>query len=184
MAALQDITVRTIAGEAAALRDYAGQVCLVVNVASKCGLTPQYEGLETLYRHYRDQGFVILGFPTNDFGGQEPGTEAEIAAFCETNYAVDFPLFAKIRVTGPEKHELYATLTRAQPHAASTSGDDLRARLAGHGLTPNPEPEILWNFEKFLFGRDGEVVARFAPDTVPNDPALIAAIERELASAP
>jgi glutathione peroxidase len=178
-AALQDIPVKTITGEEAALRDYAGQVRLVVNVASKCGLTPQYEGLEKLHRQYRDQGFTVLGFPANDFREQEPGTDAEIAEFCRLNYSVDFPMFAKIQVTGADKHPLYAALTEAEPHATSTSGDAFRARLAAHGIA-NAEPEVLWNFEKFLINREGEVAARFAPDTAPDAPALIEAIEREL----
>ncbi len=178
--ALQDIPVRTINGEEASLRDHEGEVRLVVNVASKCGLTPQYEGLEALYRRYHDQGFAVLGFPANDFGAQEPGTEAEIAQFCDLNYGVSFPMFAKIQVTGPDKHPLYAALTEAEPHAVDTGGG-FRARLKGYGMTPNPEPELLWNFEKFLIGRDGTVVARFAPDTAPDDPALAAAIEQALA---
>jgi glutathione peroxidase len=181
MAALRDIPIKAITGEEGALRDYAGRVLLVVNVASKCGLTPQYEGLETIYRRYREQGFAVLGFPANDFGNQEPGAEAEIADFCRSIYAVDFPMFAKIQVSGMDKHPLYAALTRAHPHATSTTGSALRARLESHGITANPEPEVLWNFEKFLIGRDGEVAARFAPDTAPDDPALIAAIEQALA---
>jgi glutathione peroxidase len=179
MSPVYDIRVRTITGDEVALREYAGKVLLVVNVASKCGLTPQYEGLEALFRTYRDQGFAVLGFPANDFGAQEPGTDPEIAAFCSTKYDVDFPMFAKIGVVGPQKHKLYETLTQAQPTATSTGGD-FRARLAGYGMTPNPEPEILWNFEKFVVGRTGDVVARFTPDTAPNDPALIAVVEREL----
>lgn len=178
--AVEDIPVRTITGEDAALRDHAGKVRLVVNVASKCGLTPQYEGLEKVYRRYRDEGFEVLGFPANDFAGQEPGTEAEIASFCELNYSVSFPMFSKIKVTGDDKHPLYAALTGAKPDAVSGSGDDFRARLRGYGMTPNPEPEVLWNFEKFLVGRDGNVVARFTPDTAPDDPAVTAAIEDAL----
>jgi glutathione peroxidase len=179
--ALQDIALKTLAGEGATLSDHAGQVLLIVNVASKCGLTPQYEALQSLYRDYRDRGFAVLGFPSNDFRGQEPGTEAEIAAFCQANYGVDFPMFAKIRVVGEDKHPLYEALIRAQPQATSPSGGAMRDRLTGHGIAPNPEPEILWNFEKFLIGRDGAVVARFAPDTAPNEPGLVQAIESALA---
>jgi glutathione peroxidase len=179
MTPVYDIQVKTITGEEITLGDFAGKVLLVVNVASKCGLTPQYEGLEALFRNYRDEGFLVLGFPANDFAGQEPGTEDEIATFCSTKYDVDFPLFAKISVVGEPKHPLYETLTAAQPTAAG-SGGDFRARLKGHGISPNPEPEVLWNFEKFVVGRGGDVVARFTPDTAPNDPALIAVIEREL----
>lgn len=180
-ASLQDIPVKTIKGEETTLRDLEGKVRLVVNVASKCGLTPQYEGLEKLYQRYRDQGFVVLGFPANDFREQEPGSDEEIAAFCQTNYSVDFPMFSKIKVTGEDKHPLFAALTQAQPRAISANGDAMREKLAGFGIETAPEPELLWNFEKFLISRDGEAVARFAPDTAPDDPALVAAIERELA---
>jgi glutathione peroxidase len=181
MTAVTDIPVETIDGKTASLGDYAGKVALVVNVASKCGLTPQYEGLEALYRNYRDKGLVVLGFPANDFGAQEPGTNEEISNFCTTNFAVDFPMFAKITVVGPEKHPLYKALTAAQPKAQG-GADAFRERLKGYGMTPNPEPEVLWNFEKFLIGKDGKVVARFAPTTAPNDPALVGAIESALAA--
>ncbi len=180
MTTIQDIPLKTIAGAEDNLANHAGKVLLVVNVASKCGLTPQYDGLEKLHAAYRDRGFEVLGFPANNFGAQEPGTDAEIAEFCSLTYDVDFPLFSKISVVGEDKHPLYAALTEAQPVATSTNGGDMRERLAGYGIKPNPEPEILWNFEKFLVGRDGEVIERFAPDTVPDDPALVAAIERAL----
>jgi glutathione peroxidase len=183
MSDIETIPVKTIAGEEQTLAAHGGKVRLVVNVASKCGLTPQYEGLEALYRRYRDRGFEVLGFPANDFGAQEPGTEAEIADFCKTTYEVDFPMFAKIKVVGEDKHPLYAALTRAVPEAASSNGGGMRERLKKHGMTPNPEPEVLWNFEKFLLSRDGRVVARFAPDMTPDDPMLVSAIERELGEA-
>lgn len=179
MNAIQDIELETIRGERSSLADYDGQVLLVVNVASKCGLTPQYEGLEALYERYKEQGFVVLGFPANDFAGQEPGTNEEIAAFCTGNFGVAFPMFGKITVAGPDKHPLYRELTAAMPETSNDSSG-MRARLAGHGLTPNPAPEVLWNFEKFLIGRDGQVVGRFAPDTAPLDEVLVTAIEREL----
>jgi glutathione peroxidase len=179
--AVTDIPLETIDGKPASLGDYAGKVALVVNVASKCGLTPQYEGLEALYRSYRDKGLVVLGFPANNFGAQEPGTNEEISNFCTTNFAVDFPMFAKISVVGPDKHPLYQALTTAQPKAQG-GADAFRERLKGYGMTPNPEPEVLWNFEKFLIGKDGKVVARFAPTTTPNDPALVGAIESALAA--
>ena len=180
---LQRIPLKTISGEDASLADYAGKVLLIVNVASKCGLTPQYEALESLYEKYADRGLVILGFPANDFGAQEPGTDAEIADFCTTNFSVAFPMFSKISVVGPDKHPLYAALIDAEPH---TKGDTagMRERFKGYGITPNPEPEILWNFEKFLVGRDGTVKGRFAPATTPDDADLVAAIEAELAAAP
>jgi len=178
MTELQQIPLQTIDGGAATLADYAGRVLLVVNTASKCGLTSQYEGLETLYTKYKDEGFAVLGFPANDFAGQEPGSDAEIATFCETKFAVDFPMFAKIAVTGEAKHPLYAALTEAQPAAANSEA--FREKLKGYGMTPNAEPELLWNFEKFLIGRDGNVVGRFSPDMVPSDDVLVSAIEREL----
>jgi glutathione peroxidase len=179
MTALSDIPLETIAGKTGSLADYAGQVLLIVNVASKCGLTPQYEGLEALYEKYKDEGFAVLGFPANDFAGQEPGTDAEIADFCTTNFGVAFPMFSKITVAGPDKHPLYRELTAAMPETSNDSSA-MRQRLAGHGMTPNPAPEVLWNFEKFLIGRDGAVVGRFAPDTDPHDDALVSAVEREL----
>lgn len=176
--AIQDIPLKTIDGAETSLADYAGKVLLVVNVASKCGLTPQYAGLETVYEKYRDQGLVVLGFPANDFAGQEPGTDAEIATFCESQFNVEFPMFAKIPVVGPDKHPLYAALTEAQPEAADTQS--FREKLKGYGMSPNDAPEVLWNFEKFLIGRDGTVVARFSPDTAPDDDRIVTAIEREL----
>jgi len=179
---IQEVPLKTITGDPKTLGDYAGKVLLVVNVASKCGLTPQYEGLEKLYADKRDKGLVVLGFPANDFGAQEPGAEAEILDFCTTNFGVEFPMFSKIVVTGADQHPLYKALTSAYPKATSTSGNDFRARLRGYGLTPNPEPGVLWNFEKFVIGKNGDVVARFAPDTTPDDPALLAAIDKALAA--
>jgi glutathione peroxidase len=178
---LQSVPIDTIAGGPTSLAEYAGRVLLVVNVASKCGLTPQYEGLEALYERYNDQGLEVLGFPANDFREQEPGTNEEILEFCQSTYAVKFPIFAKVSVTGQDKHPLYEMLTAAVPHA---SGDPEahRERLRGFGIPTNEDPEILWNFEKFLIGRDGTVLARFAPNLVPEDPALIAAIEDALAA--
>lgn len=178
--ALQQIPLKTITGADASLADHAGKVVLIVNVASKCGLTPQYEGLEKLHEAYRDRGLVVAGFPANDFGAQEPGTEAEIASFCTSNYGVQFPMFSKVVATGPDKHPLYAALTSGMP-SAHGDGAAFREKLRGYGLTPTAEPEVLWNFEKFLLARDGSIAARFAPSTTPNDPALLAAIEAELA---
>lgn len=180
MTALQDIPVKTIANGEASLGDYAGKVVLVVNVASKCGFTPQYDGLEKLYATYRDRGFVVAGFPANDFGAQEPGSNEEIATFCETKFSVDFPLFAKISVTGENKHPLYKALTEARP---VTDGDSaaFRDKLRGYGMTPNPEPEVLWNFEKFLVDRKGEVIGRYPSTTAPDDAVLVAAVEGALA---
>ncbi|CAN5319031.1 glutathione peroxidase [soil metagenome] len=177
---IQDIPLKTIGNDDASLGDYAGKVVLVVNVASKCGLTPQYEGLEKLQESYGDRGLVVTGFPANDFAGQEPGTDDEIAAFCRTNFSVSFPMFAKMTIVGEAKHPLYKALTAAMPQMQGDA-EPFREKLRGYGMTPNPEPEVLWNFEKFLIGRDGTVVARFAPTTAPDDAALVAAIEAELA---
>jgi glutathione peroxidase len=178
---IYDIPVRRITGTDASLSEFKGSVVLIVNVASKCGLTNQYEGLEQLYKQYRDQGLVVAGFPANDFAGQEPGTNEEILAFCKASFDVEFPLFEKITVVGAGKHPLYQALIEAQPIAVSTAEVPLREKLKGYGMTPNPEPEVLWNFEKFLVSRDGDVVKRFSPDTTPEDPTLVGAVEAELA---
>ena len=150
-------------------------------MASKCGLTPQYEGLEKIYEQYKGQGLVVAGFPANDFKAQEPGTNEEIQTFCTTNFGVKFPMFEKITVVGPEKHPLYQALIAAQPKAVSVSEVPWRDKLKGYGIEANAEPELLWNFEKFLVSRTGQVVERFAPDTQPDAPELKAAIESELA---
>lgn len=146
--ALYDIPLRRLNGEAASLGDYAGRVLLVVNTASACGLTPQYEGLETLQRLYGERGFTVLGFPSNQFGAQEPGSAEEIAAFCSSRYDVSFPLFEKTDVNGPAAHPLYVQLKQA--------------RTGADGQT-----DIKWNFAKFLLGRDGAVLARYEPKTPP-----------------
>jgi len=179
MTALQQIPVNTLQGQPSSLDAFAGKVVLIVNVASKCGLTPQYEALQKLYDTYKDAGLVVAGFPSNDFGGQEPGTSEEIAQFCSTNYAVTFPLFEKIRVVGPDKHPLYAALTSTHPDATGDK-EGFRVNLVKHGITPNPDPEVLWNFEKFLVGKNGEIIGRFAPAIKPDDPALVSAIESAL----
>ena len=167
---IYDIPVKRIDGAPASLRDYAGKVLLVVNVASKCGLTPQYEGLEKLYKAKREQGLEVLGFPANNFRGQEPGTEEEIASFCSTTYDVDFPLFSKIDVVGPAQHPLYAALTAAQPETERSDG--MRKRLEGFGIQTGAPGEVLWNFEKFVVDRDGRVIGRFSPDVAPDDVRL------------
>ncbi|WP_232492901.1 glutathione peroxidase [Novosphingobium kaempferiae] len=180
MADLASIPLTRIDGKPDTLGDHAGNVLLVVNVASKCGLTPQYEGLEAIYEEYKGKGFEILGFPANDFGAQEPGTHEEIVEFCKLNYGVSFPLFAKADVTGDAKQPLYAALTEAVP---TKQGDveGMKEKFRGYGMTPNDDPEVLWNFEKFLIARDGSVAGRFAPGTDPKDPLLTGAIEAELA---
>ncbi len=179
MPTLFDVPVTSLAGETTTLAPYQGHALLIVNTASKCGLTPQYEGLEKLYSTYKHCGFDVLGFPTNDFAGQEPGTNEEIQQFCDMNYKISFPMFEKVVATGPGKHPLYAMLTELQP-VARTADPEFKNQLRGSGMTVNDVPELTWNFEKFLVNRRGQVVARFAPDTLPTDPALIQAIEREL----
>lgn len=179
---LQAIPVRRIDGTETNLGAFGGKVLLVVNVASQCGLTPQYAGLESLYERYRDRGLAVLGFPANQFGAQEPGTNDEIAQFCETNFGVTFPMFEKIVVKGEGRHPLYDALIAAQPVANEKPDGTLKARLEQKGLIAGRLPDdITWNFEKFIIGRDGRVAARFAPDVTPDDPTLLAAIEAELA---
>ena len=159
MSAFHDLNLRALDGQELPLAPYKGQVVLVVNVASKCGLTPQYAGLEKLYQQYKGNGFTVLGVPCNQFAGQEPGSEDEIRSFCSLNYGVSFPLGSKLEVNGPGRHPLYRL-------------------LAGEGAEfPG---DITWNFEKFLVGQDGRVLARFSPRTTPDDPALIQAIEKAL----
>ena len=179
-ASIYDIPVHKITGEEASLGEFKGKVLLVVNVASKCGLTPQYEALERLYEQYKGQGFVVAGFPANDFKSQEPGTDAEIQTFCTANFGVKFPMFSKLKVVGAEKHPLYAALIAAQPTAVSVAEIPFAQKLHGYGIETNPAPEILWNFEKFIVSRSGDVVKRFSPDTAPDAPQLVAAIEEEL----
>lgn len=147
---LADISLQTIDHRTVSLAAYEGQVLLVVNVASKCGFTSQYDGLETLYRTYRDRGFVVLGFPCNQFGNQEPGSEEQIGEFCRLNHGVTFPLFAKIEVNGEQAHPLYRWLKNDRPGLLGSSA-------------------IKWNFTKFLVDRQGKVVSRFAPLTKPED---------------
>lgn len=178
------MTLDTIAltkndGSQVTLQDYANQVCLIVNVASKCGLTPQYEGLQQLYQQKHAQGFEILAFPCNDFLAQEPGSDTEIAEFCSVNYQVSFPLFTKIKVVGEDKHPLYHALITAQPTRIGEG--PWWKDLVEYGLTPNQPPEVLWNFEKFLINRQGEIIARFAPDIAADDERLIQAIDTALA---
>jgi glutathione peroxidase len=158
---IYDIPVHTLTGEASSLAPFEGKTILVVNVASKCGLTPQYAGLEELQKKYEDRGFSVVGFPCNQFMGQEPGTAEEIQTFCSTTYGVTFPLFEKIDVNGDARSPIYELLTETTD-AEGYSGD------------------VRWNFEKFLVGPDG-TVQRFAPQVEPQDPALVGAIEELLA---
>ena len=175
-ATIYDIPLASIDGKPTTLRTFEGKVLLVVNVASKCGLTPQYEGLEALYESRVPLGLEVLGFPANNFNGQEPGTNAEIQDFCSSTFGVKFPLFSKISVAGDDTHPLYRALTQAQPVAAADG--PFRDRLKGFGIESNPAPGVLWNFEKFLVSRSATVVARFAPD-VGAAAALVAAIDAE-----
>jgi glutathione peroxidase len=176
---IYDIPLQRVTGEATTLAEYRGQVLLVVNVASKCGLTPQYAGLERLYATSQQRGLTVLGFPCNDFAAQEPGSEADIQAFCETSYGVRFPLFAKVNINSSPRHPLYSALIAAQPSRQS-KGDVFAQMLAKHNLLPRDETDVMWNFEKFLVGRDGAVVARFAPDMTVENPLVLAAIEAAL----
>jgi len=179
MTAIQDIPLTRIDGGADTLAAHQGKVLLIVNVASKCGLTPQYEGLEKLFEDKRAQGLEVLGFPANNFRGQEPGTDDEIKDFCATTYNVQFPLYSKISVVGADQHPLYAALTAALP--AATGEGPMRQRLEGFKIETNKAPDILWNFEKFVIDRNGAVVARFSPDVSADDPRLVGVIEAELA---
>ena len=176
---IQAIPLKRIDGAADSLDAYKGRVLLIVNVASKCGLTPQYEGLEKLYEDKRASGLEVLGFPANNFKEQEPGSDAEIADFCKLTYDVKFPMFSKVSVVGADQHPLYAALTKAQPSAIGEG--PMRARLDGFKIPTNAAPDILWNFEKFVVARNGEVVARFSPDVAANDPRLLEVLEAELA---
>jgi glutathione peroxidase len=177
---VESIPVKRIDGATATLGDWAGKVRLVVNVASKCGLTPQYEGLESLQKTYGPKGLAVMGFPANNFGAQEPGENAEIAEFCTTNFGVDFPMFEKISVSGADQHPLYKALIEAQP-TAQAHNTAFRERLAGGGRVPPTDKDVLWNFEKFLIDRQGQVVGRFSPEIKPDDPVLTGAIEDALA---
>ncbi|HEY8331198.1 MAG TPA: glutathione peroxidase [Pseudomonas sp.] len=161
MSVFHDLNLKALDGQELPLAPFKGKVVLVVNVASKCGLTPQYAGLEHLHQQYRERGFSVLGLPCNQFAGQEPGSEEEIRAFCSLNYGVSFPLSAKVEVNGHDRHPLYLL-------------------LAGEGAEfPG---DITWNFEKFLVGPDGRVLERFSPRVTPEDPQLIQAIEKALAA--
>jgi glutathione peroxidase len=159
---IHDFEMKTIDGKAQKLADYRGKVLLVVNVASKCGLTPHYKGLEALYEEKKGAGFAVLGFPCNQFGGQEPGSDADVATFCSTSYGVTFPMFSKIDVNGAGRAPLYAWLSAEK-------------------TKPDGPGDVAWNFAKFVVGKDGAVKARFNPRVEPNDPALRGAIEAALA---
>ena len=161
MTTLHDFTLPTLEGDERSLSEHAGKVALVVNVASACGLTPQYEGLEKLYRSLGERGFVVLGFPCNQFGAQEPGTAEQIREFCSTRYDVSFPMYGKLEVNGANRSPLYAWLT-------------------SEATAPDGPGDVKWNFAKFLIGRDGKVIARFAPTVAPTSAELVDAIDRAL----
>jgi glutathione peroxidase len=161
MSNLYDYSAKSIDGDERKLSDFNGKVVLIVNVASECGLTPQYDGLQRLYSRYRDGGLEILGFPCNQFGGQEPGSEAEIQKFCRSNYGVEFPLFEKVEVNGDDRHPLYTWLT-------------------GQEVGPDGAGDIAWNFAKFLVARNGTVVARFEPTIEPCSTDITLQIDEEL----
>lgn len=158
---IYDVPVKTLHGEDTTLAEHKGKTLLLVNVASKCGLTPQYTALEDLQKRYADRGFSVLGFPCNQFGGQEPGTPEEIETFCSTTYGVTFPIYEKLDVNGQQRHPLYKELT-AVPNAEGKAGD------------------IKWNFEKFLVAPDGKIVARFDPQVTPDSTDVVSAIEAQL----
>lgn len=159
---MYEFTMKDIDGNDVSLEKYKGNVVMLVNVASRCGLTPQYEGLQAIYDKYKDRGFTVLGFPANNFMGQEPGTEAEIKEFCSLNYNVGFPMFSKISVKGTDQHPLYRFLTHPETN-------------------PGFDGDITWNFEKFLADREGKIIARFSPRTVPTDAEVIEKLEAALA---
>jgi glutathione peroxidase len=163
MTTAHDFEHDTIDGRRCSLGDYKGKALLIVNVASRCGLTPQYTALEELYREMKDKGLMVLGFPCNQFGGQEPGSEAEIKEFCSTRYDVTFPLFSKLEVNGPNRHPLYGWLTE-------------------QATQPEGSGDIKWNFAKFVVDRDGKLVARFGPKTAPTDETVVEAVERALST--
>jgi len=176
---IYEIPVKTIDGQETNLGEYKGKTLLIVNVASKCGLTPQYEALGKLYEEYRGKGFEVLAFPSNDFKGQEPGTEEEIKDFCSTNYDVQFPMFSKVGIL-EDRHPLYESLIEAHPETDVNNGSGMEDKLRDFGHTRVDPTDVLWNFEKFLIGKDGEIVARFAPDVTPDDERLRASIEADL----
>lgn len=176
-----DTKLETLDGEQTSLANWQGDVLLVVNVASKCGLTPQYEQLEALQKNWQEKGFSVLGFPCNAFLGQEPGSAEEIKTFCSTTYGVTFPMFSKIEVNGPDRHPLYQQLVAAQPTASAPDNSGFLERMSSKGRAPKEPGDILWNFEKFLIGRDGTVIQRFSPDMEPADTLIDSAIKQALA---
>ena len=176
---IYEFPVKKINGKDFNLADYKGKALLVVNVASQCGLTPQYEALEKTYEKFHEKGLEVLGFPANEFGAQEPGTNAEIVDFCTSKFGVKFPMFEKVVVKGEGQHPLYNFLTSEKPEAQG-NGNAFEEKLKNYGVTRAQKQDILWNFEKFLINKKGEVVARFAPDVTPDDQMITKAIESAL----
>ncbi len=180
MSKLYDVPVKRADGSTTNLGEYKDKVLLVVNVASQCGLTPQYKALEEVYEKYRERGLVVVGFPCNDFGAQEPGTADEIHTFCETKFGVQFPILEKIAVNPKERHPLYRELIAEQPVRQMEPGSTFLANLAKYGIKVEHEEDIAWNFEKFLVDRKGNAIARFAPDVTPDSALVTKAIEASL----
>jgi glutathione peroxidase len=178
---IYNIPVHRNDGTETTLAEHEGKVLLVVNVASKCGLTPQYEGLESLYKEYKDQGVEVLAFPANNFLAQEPGTDEEILEFCQSNYDVSFPIYKKLSANGDDRHQLYNYLTKQKGTADITNGDEFEEKLKGYGQTRANSTDILWNFEKFIIGKDGTVAARVSPDVVAEDERVVEKVKAELA---
>jgi glutathione peroxidase len=180
MSKLYDVPVKRADGSTTNLGEYKDKVLLVVNVASQCGLTPQYKALEDVYEKYRERGFVVVGFPCNDFGAQEPGTAEEIHTFCETSFGIKFPILDKITVAPANRHPLYRELIAEQPVREADPNSDFLAKLAGYGIKVEHDEDIAWNFEKFLVDRKGNAIARFAPDVTPDSALVTKAIEASL----
>jgi len=176
----QDIEFKNSKGNTVTLKDFKAKAFLIVNTASKCGLTPQYEGLQELYKTYASQGLEILAFPSNEFLQQEPGTNEEIQSFCQINYGVDFPVNEKIVVKGEGQHPLYKSLTHGKKDAIRNEDNKLEKNLKDKGLLSGEDYDIHWNFEKFLLNSQGEIVERFFPDIAPNDERLVAKIKELL----
>lgn len=177
---IYSFSVNKIDGGNIKLSEFKGKVLLIVNVASQCGLTPQYEALEKVYETYQGKDFKVLGFPANEFEGQEPGTNQEIQEFCQIKFGVKFPMFQKIVVKGQGQHPLYQFLTHQNLESLKPAGPNFEQTLEGYGIKRENRNDILWNFEKFLVNREGKVVARFNPDMTPDDPVVKKAIEAEL----
>jgi len=180
MTSIYSLSVNKIDGTPLTLVEFEGKVLLIVNVASKCGLTPQYDGLEKLFEIYQSRGLVVLGFPANEFMAQEPGSNEEIAEFCRANFGVKFPMFEKIVVKGEGQHPLYKQLTSAITKGRNKPGNDFDAKMAKYGDDTSQSKDIRWNFEKFLVDRKGMVVARFMPDVEPMDGIIVSEIEKLL----